>query len=57
MFVFFIVGVPYSEHSSFSELEHFVRALKPRKVQPTVNVGNTDKRENMMLHINKWLTS
>jgi DNA cross-link repair 1A protein len=48
-------GVPYSEHSSYSELQDFVTALKPVKVQPTVNVGSEPKRTAMMEHISKWL--
>ena len=48
-------GVPYSEHSSFSELEGFVRALKPVKIIPTVNMGNPQKREQMQKHFRQWM--
>lgn len=48
-------GVPYSEHSSFSELEGFVRAIKPVKIIPTVNMGNPEKREQMQKHFKRWL--
>jgi DNA cross-link repair 1A protein len=35
-----IVGVPYSEHSSFPELRACVAALRPRRLVPTVNAGD-----------------
>uniref|UniRef100_A0A1A9UI39 DRMBL domain-containing protein n=1 Tax=Glossina austeni TaxID=7395 RepID=A0A1A9UI39_GLOAU len=34
-----IVGVEYSEHSSFEELKHFVKYLKPHQVISTVAMG------------------
>lgn len=40
-----IHSCPYSEHSSFSELSSFVRALKPRWIIPTVN--NRSREEVM----------
>ncbi|CAG9791514.1 unnamed protein product [Diatraea saccharalis] len=34
-----IHGIPYSEHSSFSELIRFVTFLKPKQVVPTVDIS------------------
>ncbi|KJE92159.1 hypothetical protein CAOG_03178 [Capsaspora owczarzaki ATCC 30864] len=48
-------GVPYSEHSSFSELGEFVAALKATKVIPTVNIGSAESRARMENHIRSWM--
>ena len=38
-----MIGIPYSEHSSFSELQSCVRTLKPRRLIPTVNAETPEK--------------
>ena len=50
--------VPYSEHSSFSELKRFVKFLKLSNASciiPTVNVGNPQSREKMTNLFKSWI--
>ncbi|CEP11716.1 hypothetical protein [Parasitella parasitica] len=46
-----LVGVPYSEHSSFRELASFVASLDVQHIIPTVNVGQLPA---MSAFLDKW---
>ncbi|XP_074294375.1 DNA cross-link repair protein SNM1 [Silene latifolia] len=50
-----VYGVPYSEHSSFTELKEFVQFLKPRKIIATVNISNAASREKQQSYFKQWL--
>ena len=52
-----LLEIPYSEHSSFNELRNFVRATRPTKIIPTVNVGNPQTRDMMKSHLDRWRIS
>jgi DNA cross-link repair 1A protein len=51
-----IYGIPYSEHSSFTELKRFVQFLKPAEIIPTVNVEHATKRNAMTKYFRQWLS-
>ncbi len=54
----FQLNVPYSEHSSFSELKRFVRFLKldsAEKILATVNVGNPASRNAQKAFFKTWI--
>lgn len=43
-----MLQVPYSEHSSFTEMESFVKWLAPRRVIPSVNNDSGQKCRRML---------
>lgn len=49
-----IYGIPYSEHSSYTEMKRFVQWLKPKKIIPTVNVGTFNSRSTMEKYFREW---
>ncbi|XP_040292283.1 DNA cross-link repair 1A protein [Bufo bufo] len=51
-----LYGIPYSEHSSFSEMKRFVQFIKPQKIIPTVNMGNWKSRTTMEKYFAEWLS-
>ena len=43
-----LVSIPYSEHSSFTELCECVRDLQPKQIVPTVNAYSKDAMEKLV---------
>lgn len=50
-----IAGVPYSEHSSYSELLEFVKYVRPKHLIPTVNYESPKELEKMKLLLDPFL--
>lgn len=48
-------GIPYSEHSSFTELKQFVECLQPQRVIPTVGNQSEQVRHEMMQYVQQWM--
>ncbi len=49
-----IMSVPYSEHSSFSDLESFCSSIKWKRIIPTVNCESAASRKAMEKHFKSW---
>ena len=49
-----VYAVPYSEHSSVTELRHFVRTLRPKRIVPTVGNGSSKERARMQTLFRQW---
>ena len=49
-----IYSVPYSEHSSYAELEEFVRSIKVEKVIATVMPRGEETRRKMFQKLKEW---
>ncbi|XP_071511335.1 5' exonuclease Apollo-like [Diadema antillarum] len=46
--------IPYSSHSSYSELEKFIRQVKPKKIIPIVNSSTSKKGEKCVNDVSNF---
>jgi DNA cross-link repair 1A protein len=46
---FTVHGIPYSEHSSFTELVECLECLKPKRIIPTVSVSRSAEQVDLLL--------
>lgn len=46
--------VPYSEHSSFTEIRQFVKSLQPQKVTSTIGDVSVNTRNETMRYLEEW---
>ena len=49
-----IYSLPYSEHSSYAELQDFVKSISVKKIISTVLPRTTEKRNFMFDRIKEW---
>ncbi|CAM9735707.1 unnamed protein product [Ectocarpus sp. 12 AP-2014] len=50
-----VYSLPYSEHSSFTQLKDFVRTVRPKKIVPTVNAVSSASVEKMLSHFLEFM--
>jgi DNA cross-link repair 1A protein len=46
-----VLSVPYSEHSSFTDMKTFVKFIGAKRVVPTVNNSSRDRVQQMLAHL------
>ena len=43
-----VIGLPYSEHSSWPELQDCIAYLRPKRIVPTVNAESPDQAHSLV---------